>query len=148
MFAVLGILLLGLSVGCDKGEVDNDIDENESQLSVYRVNGTVTDENGHPIAGIGIGCWNLYGDEDQYVFYYDSTDASGLFMMEHWEGSPIDTTIAIALGDIDDEANGLYADTVVVVHFLKSELQRGVEEGVYGVAEKDITVTLRSANGN
>ena len=145
LVALFGILLLFSQIGCGKEEKEKEYD---SQLAIYRVNGTVIDENGHPVAGIGIGCWNLYEGNDQYVFYYDTTDVTGNFVMEHMEGSPKDTTIAIALGDVDGEANGLFVDTVVVVNFLKSELQRGGEEGVYGVAEKEITVALRSANNN
>ena len=139
MTALAGILLVGMLTGCDKEEP-----EIEGREALYRIKGTVVDGNGTPVAGIGKGCWNLYDDEDQYVFYSDTTDYTGRFVMEHVEGSPMDTTIAIALGDMDGEANGLFADTVVVVHFLKDELIGG-DGDVYGVAEKEITVVLRSA---
>ena len=135
-----GILLSGLTVGCDRGD-----DGYDGMVAIYRVRGTVVEDNGQPVAGIGTGCWNLYENEHQYVYYADTTDASGLFLMEHIESQPIDTTIAIAFSDLDGELNGTFADTVVAVHFLKCELQGG-SDGVYGEAEKEITVVLRTTN--
>ena len=140
LLAVWGVLLLTFPVGCDKEKIVE-----ESNIAIYRVNGTVVDANGTPVAGIGQGCWDLYEDENQYVYYCDPTDSTGRFVMEHIEGTPMDTTIAIALSDMDGDTNGLFADTVVVVRFFKSELHGG-GEGVYGEAEKDITIVLRSAN--
>ena len=132
--------LMGLQVGCEKESYE---EEYGCPETIYRVKGTVVDDSGTPVAGIGIGCWNLYEADDQYVFYYDTTDNTGRFVCEHFEGFPKDTTIAVALSDMDGVENGYFADTVVSVPFLKSELQGGDGEWFFGEAEKEITVTLR-----
>ncbi len=132
--------LLGLQVGCEKAQFE---EEYGCPVSTYRVTGTVVDDSGDPVAGIGFGCWNLYENDDQYVYYYDTTDIDGRFVCEHIEGFPIDTTIAVAFSDMDGEANGSFADTVVSVHFLKSERHGGDGNWSYGEVEKAVTITLR-----
>ncbi len=107
-----------------------------STAVVFRTTGTVVDENGVPVEGMGIGCYILGGPADQYIFYYDITGSDGRFVSEHEEVAPMDTTIALAFSDLDGAAHGHFADTVLVVHYLRSELHDGV-------AEKDITLVLR-----
>lgn len=124
-----------LLVGCAKEEPVVPAAE-PSTAVLFRTTGTVVDESGTPVEGMGIGCYILGDPADQYVFYYDTTGADGRFISEHEEVAPMDTTIALAFSDLDGAAHGHFADTVVTVHYLRGDLHGGV-------AEKDITVVLR-----
>lgn len=107
-----GLLGFGLA-GCEK--IIEPACEYGCPEATYHVKGTVTNETGQPIEGIGVGKRYLYHDENnEPVFSYcDTTDADGNYSVDNYSlpGEPF----SLQFCDIDGEQNGSYNDTVVSV---------------------------------
>jgi putative lipoprotein (rSAM/lipoprotein system) len=104
----------------------------------YHVRGTVTNEEGDPIEGIGVG--KRYLEEWPEFEYYDTTDSDGRYdvriLCDPGEPSQIEIV------DIDAEQHGHYRDTVVTVVAGGNAFHGGDGNWYAGTAniEKDITL--------
>jgi len=108
--------LLGVNVvGCDKSQ--SMACEYGTPETYYHVKGTVINEQGRPIPGIGVGertQWNEEGDSLQLMGYRDTTDAEGRYKVDYnyaFPGQPL----SLDFHDIDGPENGSYKDTVVTI---------------------------------
>ena len=129
--------LLGIQVGCSKISTA----EYGCPERYYRAKGTVVNEEGDPIPGIGVQKtrdWENRGGEWAYV---DTTDADGRF--DVWTNYPDSNNFStVSFFDIDGEENGSYRDTTVAVSFDGVPLRGGDGNWNEGTATKEITVTL------
>ena len=93
----------------------------------YHVKGTVTNEQGQPIAGIGVGerkQRNEAGDSLLITGHLDTTDAEGRYKLDYnyaFPGQPL----SVDFHDIDGVENGSYKDTVVTVNTENVQLSGG-----------------------
>lgn len=106
--------LLGISLaGCEK--IIEPACEYGCPEAKYHVKGTVINDKGQPIEGIGVGKRYLYHDENnEPVFSYrDTTDADGNYSVDNYSfpGEPF----PLQFCDIDGDQNGSYNDTIVSV---------------------------------
>lgn len=122
--------LLGISTGCG-GE------EYGCPEADYRVKGTVVDEQGAPVEGIGV----MKRYEAHVNSYADTTDAEGRFDVKQ-SHSPVYSYIPVEFHDTDSNQHGLYADTTVNVSFEGARFSGGDGNWFEGTATKEITVTL------
>ena len=131
--------LLGINISCDTAE------EYGCPEASYRVKGTVVNEEGEPIAGIGVGRGYLSASivHDEDWRFFDTTDADGKFdVLTGYQD--IDNLVPIDFHDTDGESNDLYSDTTVQVSFKGVPLAGG--HGWYeGEATREISVTLQRA---
>lgn len=100
--------LLGINLGCDNIFVA----EYGCPQATYRVNGIVTNENGQPIAGIGVKALRNRSDEGVQCKYEDTTDADGHYEVvyrDYYDYLDVD------FHDIDSAQNGSYIDTTVLI---------------------------------
>ncbi len=127
--------LLGMQQGCT-------FEEYGCPEADYRVKGTVVNEDGDPISGIGVQKVRDWNNSDGEWCYADTTDADGHFSV--WVYPDFEYLIStVSLFDIDGEANGSYQDTTVEVSFEDVPLTGGDGRWYEGMAEKKITVTMR-----
>ena len=130
--------LLGLNVGCDSKL------EYGCPQGIYHVKGTVTDEKGNPLEGIGViqgsGMVTDGNDTILGIEYADTTGPDGRYELRLWcmpeEVAPVD------FHDIDGDQHGLYRDTVVTVSAPASAFHGGDGEWNQGTAEitKDVVM--------
>ena len=127
--------LLGITLaGCDGfyGEEEYGCPE-----GTFHVMGTVTNEEGQPIAGIGIGK-EYDGECDNYC---DTTDLDGRYEL-NIHGVPAYPE-ALRFADIDSAENGLYQDTTVVVSAPSSAFHGGDGDWNEGTADITKDVVMR-----
>ena len=105
--------LLGLSVtGCLPAL------EYGTPEASYHVKGIVTDKQGQPIEGIGIGQiieWDDTGDSLRFNGYKDTTNAEGRYEVNLGGAFP-NRPLSLDFRDIDGATNGSYNDTVVTIN--------------------------------
>ena len=131
--------LLGISTGCSTGCGGEEYGCPEAD---YRVKGTVVDEQGAPVEGIGV--MKRYEAHENRVTQYsyaDTTDAEGRFDVKQ-SSSPGYSYIPVEFHDTDSNQHGLYADTTVNVSFEGARFSGGDGNWFEGTATKEITVTL------
>ena len=121
--------LVGLNYSCDKDGLLNDDTSNEygCPTGAYHVMGTVTNEQGQPIAGIGVGeCkqWNEEGDSLQVSGHLDTTDSEGRYKVDYNHAFPGES-LSVDFHDIDGVVNGSYNDTVVTINTENVQLSGG-----------------------
>lgn len=132
--------LVGINFSCDKhGFWDDDAPNAYGCPTMnfyhYNVNGTVTNEQGQPIAGIGV---RLAEDEEYGYWYRDTTDADGRYSLNYTR-TYIDNSY-IRFDDIDGVENGNYQDTVATVEVSASDFHGGDGNQDRGTA--DITQNM------
>ena len=114
--------LLGIPMACEKeGEMYG------TPQAHYHVKGTVTNEQGQPIAGIGVGerkHWNEAGDSLLITGYLDTTDSEGRYKVDCNHAFPR-RPLSVDFHDIDGVGNGSYNDTVVTVKTENVQLSGG-----------------------
>ncbi len=131
--------LLGIEVGCTTIACEYGVHE-----GTYHVKGTVTNEQGQPIAGIGvqeIERWNDEADSLQLTGYCDTTDKDGRYSLDFpyaFPGQPL----YVDVHDIDGAANGSYNDTVVTINTESVELTGGSGDWYEGEGEITYNITL------
>lgn len=119
--------LLGLNVGCIGVEYG-------CPEADYEVKGRVTTQDDVPIEGI----------EASFSKYNaDSTDADGRYYLRTSDFPLEHETLDVKFVDIDGEANGSYADTMVEVVFHRTDLHGGDGHWYDGSATKEVDVKLR-----
>ena len=108
--------LLGINLaGCEK--IFNTACEYGTPEATYHVLGTVTNADGQPIPGIGVGRYNPWDEEADTLMsarYHDTTDADGRYSVTYswwFPGENID----VGFFDTDGTENGNYQDTIVTV---------------------------------
>lgn len=110
----------------------------------YHVKGTVTNEKGEPVAGIGVARQFVEMSEDGQPIYshMDTTGPDGSYDVNIYcfPGTNED----LHFDDIDGEQNGLYRDTVIKVQ--SDNFHGGDGNWNHGTAEITQNVTLQSAN--
>ena len=129
--------LLGISVGCTTIACEYGVPE-----CSYHVKGIVTDEQGQPIAGIGIQetkRWNEADGSYQLTGYGDTTDKDGRYSLDFTYAFP-GLPLSVDVHDIDGAANGSYNDTVVTINTESVELTGG--NGHWNEGEGDITFNI------
>lgn len=133
--------LLGLPVGCTLPM------EYGCPEATYRVKGTVVNEEGEPIEGIGVMKIDSYDDNlhRPVEYYKDTTGADGRFDVSTID-FPNTDTIKVAFHDVDGEQNGSYRDTVVSVSFVGVHFTGGNGNWYEGEATQTIDVTLQRAD--
>ena len=115
--------------------------------ATYHLNGTVTNSEGHPIEGIGVGRYSVRSEESDSIMlikYHDTTDAKGQYKLtyDHYDAG---INILLDLHDIDEGQNGDYKDTVVTVPTRNVQLSGG--HGWYngeGTITVDVTMTEKT----
>ena len=135
--------LLGINLaGCDE---EWGTEEYGCPQGIYRVKGTVTDVNGAPLAGIGVG--RVYTESGGEVLpdmrFQDTTDADGRYEVSR-PALPNDR-MNVDFVDVDGPDNGLYRDTTVTVSAPNSAFHGGDGNWNYGTAEITQNVTLKPA---
>ena len=133
--------LLGLPVGCTLPM------EYGCPEATYRVKGIVTDEQGNPVAGIGVMKSGYYDDDLHRAieYYKDTTGVDGMFEVSTIDSPNIDN-LKVAFFDIDGEQNGSYRDTVVSVSFVGAQFTGGDGNWYEGQATQTVNVTLQRAD--
>lgn len=143
LLSVGGLLSLSLASCSQTNEEDTPCAYGTPEAS-YRVKGTVVNEDGEPVAGIGV--QKRYIDhvngEAQYR-YADTTDAEGKFNVKQilFDDGP-NVVLPVEFHDTDGEQNGLYADTTVDVSFEGAHFSGGDGNWYGGEATREIEVTL------
>ncbi len=137
MIVTAGSLLGVHLVGCE-GVPEPDM--YGSPETTFRVKGTVADADGHPIAGIGVGSFDMSQTGPDGVVvpgidYRDTTDAEGRFDVSYRDFSDTET-IRVDFHDIDGEQNGSYRPQVENVSFRGAEFRNQS-------ATREIEVTLQ-----
>ena len=129
--------LLGVSLsGCDTSL------EYGCPEASYHVKGTVTNEQGVPIEGIGVLEVKRWNEEDsayQMEGYGDTTDKDGRYSLDYLKTFP-GQPILVDVHDIDGAANGSYSDTVVTINTEGVQLTGG--NGHWNEEEGDITYNI------
>ena len=120
--------LLGINFSCDKHGFweDDATGEYGTPRAHYHVKGTVTNEQGQPVAGIGVGerkQWNEEGGS-QIMGYLDTTDSEGRYKVDYNYAFPR-RPLSVDFHDIDGVENGSYKDTVVTVNTENVQLSGG-----------------------
>ena len=103
--------LLGINVGCNMSM------EYGTPEAHYQVKGTVANEQGDPIEGIGVGevrRWVEEAGEVQFCGYKDTTDAEGRYKVDFDRVFPRQP-LSLDFHDIDGAENGNYNDTTVTI---------------------------------
>jgi putative lipoprotein (rSAM/lipoprotein system) len=137
--ALGGLLGVGTMISCENGPFACEYGCPEA---TYHVKGTVTDEQGHPIVGIGILETKRWDEADgtyQPAGYGDTTDKDGRYSLDYpyaFPGEPL----SLDVHDIDGAANGSYNDTVVTINTESVELTGG--NGHWYEGEGDITYNI------
>lgn len=133
--------LLGINLaGCDE---EWGTEEYGCPQGTYRVKGTVTDVNGTPLAGIGVG--QVYTESGGVVLpdmrFLDTTDADGRYQVG-FMAFP-DDRVEVNFVDLDGQENGLYRDTTITVSAPQSAFHGGDGNWNYGTAEitQDVVLT-------
>lgn len=129
--------MLGMQQGCDK---ILPAEEYGCPHADYHIKGTVINEDGIPIQGIGVDKWRDWDSQDGEWNYRDTTDANGHFSIGR---SGFGSMMEVSLSDIDGAENGSYQDTVVYVSFEDVPFRGGDGSWYQGLAEKEVTVTMR-----
>ena len=128
LLVALGGLLGTSQVGCSKNPFSFFGEEEYGcPQSTYHVTGTVTNEKGEPVAGIGVGKiseWDSGSGTQGVVGYRDTTDAEGRYAVDYGFVFP-EEPISIEFCDIDGAENGSYCDTVLAVKTEDVELTGG-----------------------
>lgn len=110
----------------------------------YHLKGTVTDEQGQPIAGIGVQEIEQWNDEEGSLHltgYGDTTDKDGRYSLEFPYAFP-GLPLSVDVHDIDGAANGSYNDTVVTINTESVELTGGNGHWYEGEGEITYNITL------
>ena len=125
LLSVGGLLSLNLASCSQTHEEEDEPCAYGCPEGIYHVTGTVTDPEGIPIEGIGVG-------------EMDTTDADGRYEVNVW-GIP-NCESDVPFTDIDGEQNGLYRDTVVQVSAPRSDFHGAQGEWNHGTADvtKDV----------
>lgn len=113
--------LLGINVGCNMSM------EYGTPEAHYQVKGTVANEQGEPIEGIGVGevrRWIEEAGEVQFCGYKDTTDAEGRYKVDFDRAFPRQP-LSLDFHDIDGAENGNYNDTTVTINTESVELTGG-----------------------
>lgn len=107
----------------------------------YHVKGTVTNEQGQPIAGVGV-CQNNWYDDRSYS---DTTDADGHYSVDCKYAMPGEP-LSLGFYDIDGVENGSYNDTIVTINTENVPLHGGHGEWYEGEATitKNVTLTEKA----
>ena len=130
--------LLGIEVGCTTIACEYGVPE-----ATYHVKGTITNEQGMPLAGIGVQenkQWNEADGSYQMTGYNDTTDKDGRYSLDiqyAFPGQPL----SIDVHDIDGAANGSYNDTVVTINTESVHLTGG-DSWYEGEGEITYNITL------
>ena len=116
--------LLGINLGCEKKIFGLEYGCPEAK---YDVKGIVTDMEGHPIAGIGVGKTRDWSNENSETYgeicYIDTTNAEGHYSVTYY-GFPQES-FQLDFNDIDSANNGSYLDTVVTINTQNVQLTGG-----------------------
>ena len=138
--------LLGINLGCERIFVA----EYGCPEATYDVKGTVTDEEGQPIAGIGVWKTRDWSDENSETYgkicYVDTTDSEGHYNVTFY-GFPQESC-TIDFNDIDSGENGSYLDTVVTINTQDAQLTGGDGHWNHGHGTIVKDVSLKEATSN
>ncbi|MBR5092419.1 MAG: radical SAM-associated putative lipoprotein [Bacteroidales bacterium] len=120
--------LVGINFSCDKHGFweDDATGEYGTPRAHYHVKGTVTNEQGQPVAGIGVGerkQWNEEGGS-QIMGYLDTTDSEGRYKVDYNYAFPR-RPLSVDFHDIDGFDNGSYNDTMVTINTENVQLSGG-----------------------
>lgn len=114
--------------------------------ATYHMKGTVTNEEGNPIAGIGVGSyrdWTNDADTSTGVKYHDTTDVQGHYNLDLDYYMPGEN-ISLDFRDIDGELNGSYLDTVMTIPTGNVHLSGGHGQWDEGEGTVTTDVVMRS----
>lgn len=140
LLATLGGLLgVGTMISCEHGPFACEYGCPEA---TYHVKGVVSNEQGIPIAGIGVQEIKRWNDADgayRVTGYGDTTDKDGRYSLEFPYAFP-GLPLSVDVHDIDGAANGSYNDTVVTINTESVELTGG--NGHWYEGEGDITFNI------
>lgn len=100
--------LLGINLGCDNFFAH----EYGCPEISYRIKGTVVNDAGQPIPGIGVSLLHNWYDEVENWRYDDTTDANGHYDIGF---NDFNNPILVDFRDIDADENGNYFDTTVSI---------------------------------
>lgn len=133
--------LVGINLGCKKMLAD----EYGCPEVSYHVMGTVTNEDGQPIPGIGVSLMHNWYDEVDDWRYDDTTDANGHYDI-HFDN--FNNPILVDFRDIDADQNGNYIDSTVSISTDNVSLVGGDgnwNEGT-GFITKNVTLKTKPAD--
>lgn len=108
----------------------------------YHIKGTVINEEGNPIPGIGVNRTRDWENRDGEWVFEDTTNSGGHFFIKGIQPEG-DNIARVALSDIDSNANGSYQDTIVDVSFEGVPFIGGDGRWNQGTATKEVTITMR-----
>ena len=126
---MLGMGVAGCSVACEYG----------CPIGTYHVFGTVTDEEGQPLAGIGV--VRQYTNQPEVYKYQDTTDREGHYDVNLY--SVPGQEAEVSFSDIDGAENGLYSDTIVTVK--SDDFHGGDGNWDEGTTDIRLNVSMRRA---
>ncbi len=110
----------------------------------YQVKGTVANEQGEPIEGIGVGevrRWIEEAGEVQFCGYKDTTDAEGRYKVDFDRAFPRQP-LSLDFHDIDGAENGNYNDTTVTINTEGVQLTGGNGHWYEGEGDIIYNITL------
>ena len=131
--------IMGLQQGCSKFWAE----EYGCPEARYIIKGTVINEQGDAIPGIGVNNTRDWENRNGEWCYEDTTDAEGHFLINRILFPAADISIPVTLYDIDSNENGSYQDTVVDVSFVGVQLSGGDVRWNKGTGEKEVSITMR-----
>ena len=132
MGGLLGMTVTGCIESCEYGCPE----------ASYHLKGTVTNEQGQPIAGIGVLEKNEWIDDSlQLTGYGDTTDKDGRYSLDFQYAFPGEP-LSVDVHDIDGAANGSYNDTVVTINTESVELTGGSGNWYEGEGDIIYNITL------
>lgn len=134
--------LLGIPVACEHDPLAL---EYGCPMATYHVKGTVTNDKGQPIPGIGVVRWDMGTPSEEDDVYGDTTDAEGRYDIIS-EYTPPGMYLKIDFRDIDGSENGSYNDTIVRVSTADVHLTGG--DGHWfegeGTVTQDVVMTSKT----
>ena len=140
--------LLGITTGCSDDKDDGEIVSMYGcPEGTYHVSGTVTDEKGEPVEGIGVGRGYMGAYEGVPMpgtKWLDTTGPDGRYDVQVF-GTPILPT-EINFDDVDGEEHGLFRDTIITVSATREDFHGSDGSYNYGTAEITQDVVMRSAD--
>lgn len=122
--------LLGINVSCEP-----EPDMYGTPVGTFRISGKVTNPQGEPIEGIGVGNIYRYGDNEESVRFADTTGPDGQYALS--TNGVAGATVELKFHDIDDSQHGHYRDQEVAVSASSSDFHGG--DGNWNQGTADIT---------